>query len=220
MHIILLSGGLDSLVALAQTLEKTSDVALLHCHYGQKNYKKEQESFKKMNTFFCPNAPILSINLEGLKVIGGSPLNDSQKEVKDFSPSAGISLNYVPFRNTHLIATAVSWAEVINAHAIVLGTHQSDESGFPDCRPAYYLAMQELIRQGSNHQNIKLVTPFIHKTKAEIIKEGVRLKVPFEMSWSCYNKTETPCQKCEACYERAKAFQLAGTIDPLFNVQS
>jgi len=117
------------------------------------------------------------------------------------------------------LSFAISFAEAISAQAIFIGANQIDFSGYPDCRPKYYKKFQEVIKEGtkagSEGRRIKIVTPLLNKTKAEIIRLGMRLGVPYELTWSCYRGKAKPCGRCDSCLFRAKGFSEAGTVDPL-----
>jgi 7-cyano-7-deazaguanine synthase len=122
----------------------------------------------------------------------------------------------VPFRNTHLLALAVSWGEVIGARSVYIGAVEEDGSGYPDCREEYYEAFNRLLRVGTRPETeMTVVTPLIHMRKADIVREGVRLGAPFHLTWSCYSESETACGRCESCRLRLKGFREAGERDPL-----
>jgi 7-cyano-7-deazaguanine synthase len=122
----------------------------------------------------------------------------------------------VPFRNAHLIAIAASLAEVAGASQIYIGVSEVDYSGYPDCRREFFDAMEEAIAAGTKPEtHIRIITPLIRKTKREIVREGLRLQAPFEISWSCYRESEIACGKCASCQLRLKGFEEAGANDPL-----
>jgi 7-cyano-7-deazaguanine synthase len=121
----------------------------------------------------------------------------------------------VPFRNAHFLAAAVSWAEVLGATAVYIGAVEQDSSGYPDCRPAYYDAFQNLIQTGTKDGAIRIHTPLIALRKREIIGLGVELGAPLHISWSCYSGESEACGVCESCVLRLRAFAEAGLIDPI-----
>ena len=124
--------------------------------------------------------------------------------------------SYVPFRNAHLLAAATSWAELLGAEAIGIGAVWEDSSGYPDCRPEFYRAFEEAIRQGTRPEtSIRILTPVIHLSKAEIVLAGAELGVPFERTWSCYQGEERACGACESCRLRLRGFREAGRADPI-----
>ena len=126
-----------------------------------------------------------------------------------------IPVTYVPFRNAHFLAAAVSWAEVLGAEKILIGAVEQDSSGYPDCRPAYYRAFNEVIRTGTKEGKIEIVTPLIGMRKSEIVTLGLELGAPFDLTWSCYSREERACGVCESCALRLRAFAVAGARDPI-----
>jgi 7-cyano-7-deazaguanine synthase len=128
---------------------------------------------------------------------------------------AEIPVTYVPFRNAHFLSAAVSWAEVLGAKVVFIGAVEQDSSGYPDCRPAYYEAFQELIRRGTRDGDIIVKTPLIHMHKREIVELGLELAAPLDLTWSCYSGSEVACGVCESCVLRLRAFEQAGAKDPI-----
>jgi 7-cyano-7-deazaguanine synthase len=126
-----------------------------------------------------------------------------------------IPVTYVPFRNAHLLAAAVSWAETLGAGRIYIGAVEQDSSGYPDCRPEFYRAFNEAVRTGTREGTIKIVTPLIGMNKAEIVRKGMELGAPLELTWSCYQGEERACGTCESCVLRRRAFVAAGAEDPV-----
>jgi 7-cyano-7-deazaguanine synthase len=121
----------------------------------------------------------------------------------------------VPFRNAHFLSAAVSWAEVIGAKTVFIGAVEQDSSGYPDCRPAYYEAFQQLIRTGTREGDIEIRTPLIHLRKHAIVRLGLELAAPFHVTWSCYSGESVACGLCESCVLRLRAFAEAGVDDPI-----
>jgi 7-cyano-7-deazaguanine synthase len=158
---------------------------------------------------------------EALSAIGGSALTDRKIGVPE-SHGTGtrlsgddIPVTYVPFRNAHFLSVAVSWAEVLGASQIYIGAVEQDSSGYPDCRPAYYEAFNEVIRLGTKAGQIKIVMPLIHLRKAEIVRLGLELGAPFDLTWSCYSREDSACGVCDSCVLRLRAFRDAGSADPI-----
>ena len=153
---------------------------------------------------------------EAFRLIGGSALTDDSIPVPE-SHSLGhdIPVTYVPFRNAHFLSVAVSWAEVLRASKIYIGAVEQDSSGYPDCRPAYYEAFNQVIRVGTKEGGIKVVTPLIAMRKFEIVRLGLELGAPFDLTWSCYSREDRACGVCDSCVLRLRAFQEAGAVDPL-----
>jgi 7-cyano-7-deazaguanine synthase len=216
--VVLLSGGMDSCVVTA-IANQTHRVALLHASYGQRTESRERRSFDEIADFYNVRER-LAIRLDSFAKIGGSALTDQRMEIPEsgeaLAPHAKIPVTYVPFRNAHFLAAAVSWAEVIGASAIFIGAVAEDSSGYPDCRPEYYRAFQEVIRQGTRPETrIEIVTPVIKMRKSEIVRRGVELGAPLSATWSCYQFEDAACGACDSCRLRLQAFAEAGLPDPL-----
>jgi 7-cyano-7-deazaguanine synthase len=217
LAIVLVSGGMDSLVVAAQAYEKHENLAFLHLNYGQKTQQKESECFEKIADFYkVPKSHRKVIDMTFLNQIGGSSLTDDSIEVSKFEGDSNeIPSSYVPFRNTHIIAMAVSWAEVVGAKKIYIGANYEDSPGYPDCRPEYYEAYNKLINKGTKEGDIEVITPIIMMKKKEIVEEAVKLKAPLEMTWSCYASGDIACGVCDSCALRLRGFKEAGIEDPL-----
>ncbi|HJT54815.1 MAG TPA: 7-cyano-7-deazaguanine synthase QueC [Candidatus Angelobacter sp.] len=214
--VVLLSGGMDSCVCAALAARDT-DAAAMHISYGQRTEQRERWAFERI----CDRLGIhhrLALRNEALSMIGGSALTDSNVAVPTAKAEIGqgdVPVTYVPFRNTHFLAAAVSWAEVVNATQIYIGAVEQDSSGYPDCRPAYYKAFNEVIRTGTRDGRISITTPLIGMRKADIVRLGRELGVPFDLTWSCYSREDKACGVCESCVLRQRAFEEAGAADPL-----
>jgi 7-cyano-7-deazaguanine synthase len=212
--VVLLSGGMDSCVCAALAV-RHYDLAALHISYGQRTEAREQKSFLAI----CDRLAIherLMVRNEALKLIGGSALTEEEIAVPESHLLGhGIPVTYVPFRNAHFLAAAVSWAEVVGASRIFIGAVEQDSSGYPDCRPAYYQAFNQVIRVGTKQGAIEVVTPLIAMRKSEIVRRGLELGAPFDLTWSCYSREDRACGVCDSCVLRLRAFQEAGASDPL-----
>ena len=151
------------------------------------------------------------------RAIGGSALTDDGIAVPASGPEIGaqIPVTYVPFRNAHFLSAAVSWAEVLGAERIYIGAVQQDSSGYPDCRPEYYQAFNEVIRTGTKEGKIRIETPLIAMRKFEIVALGLELGAPFDLTWSCYSREDQACGSCDSCVLRLRAFAAAGAHDPI-----
>jgi 7-cyano-7-deazaguanine synthase len=215
--VLCLSGGLDSTVCAALTA-RDNDLYALHCSYGQRTETRELKSATEVARL-TGALDFIHLELDLFRRIGGSALTDTSIPVPD-APSAEaigdeIPVTYVPFRNAHFLAAAVSWAEVLGAQTVVIGAVEQDSSGYPDCRPAYYEAFNELIRQGTKDGSIRVQTPLIRLRKSEIVRLGVELGAPFHVSWSCYTGEQEACGVCDSCVLRLRAFREAGASDPI-----
>jgi 7-cyano-7-deazaguanine synthase len=158
----------------------------------------------------------MAVRNEALKAIGGSALTDETIAVPE-SRVLGheTPVTYVPFRNAHFLSVAVSWAEVLGATKIYIGAVEQDSSGYPDCRPMYYEAFNRVIAAGTREGKIEVVTPLISMRKAEIIRFGLEMGAPLDLTWSCYSREDRACGVCDSCTLRLRAFQDAGAVDPL-----
>lgn len=219
--VCLLSGGLDSTTALYVARSQGYNVKALTVHYGQL-HEKEILCAKEIAKHLQIEHKIISISLPW----GGSALLDPQIPVpvgrEESEISQGIPSTYVPARNSIFLTLAASYAEASEAEAIFIGANALDYSGYPDCRPEYFEAFQEAIRLGTKvgleGKAIRIETPLLNLSKKEIVKLGLKLKVPFEKTWSCYQGREFPCEQCDSCLLRAKGFREAGIQDPLVAV--
>jgi 7-cyano-7-deazaguanine synthase len=206
---------MDSAVTAA-IAASTHRLAALHANYGQRTERKELACFEQLAAHFKAEAR-LAIDLTTLRAIGGSSLTDRRIPVREGSPETGvIPTSYVPFRNAHLLAAATSWAETLGADALFIGAVWEDSSGYPDCRPEFYRAFEEVIRQGTRPETrIRIETPLIQMTKEQIVRRGVELGVPFALTWSCYQSEDAACGACESCVLRRRGFAAAGAVDPI-----
>jgi 7-cyano-7-deazaguanine synthase len=215
--IVLLSGGMDSLVCAGLATRDYKDVYALHMNYGQKTSARERISFDEICDFYkIPREKRKIIDMTFLKQIGGSSLTDENIEVKTFKgDSAVIPDSYVPFRNSIILSLAVSWAEVVGAKKLFIGANHEDSPGYPDCRPSYYEAFNKVIHEGTKASDIQILTPVISMKKRDIVLKGKELNVPFELSWSCYKSSAKACGQCDSCALRLRGFKEAGITDPI-----
>lgn len=215
--IVLLSGGLDSAVTLYFAKKAGFKCCCLIFDYGQRHRKEILSGKKIAQSAKCP-FKIMKISLPWK----GSSLLD--KKISLFQPanrqtgkSANIPLTYVPGRNIIFLSFALSFAEAIKARAIFIGAHAQDYPGYPDCSPKFFRAFNKMISSGTKagveKKALRIETPLINKTKAQIIKLGSRLGVPFALTWSCYKGGKVACGECDSCYYRAKGFWQAGIRD-------
>jgi 7-cyano-7-deazaguanine synthase len=219
--VVLLSGGMDSCVSVAIARESHggANIALLHAGYGQRTQNRERRSFTEIADFYGLQHRLV-VQLDHFRAIGGSALTDKEIAIPENQLSAShggsIPVTYVPFRNAHFLSIAVSWAEAIGAGAIYIGAVAEDSSGYPDCRPEYYRAFQNVIREGTRPETeIEIITPVILLKKSEIIRRGVNLGAPLHLTWSCYQSEDVACGACDSCSLRLKAFAEAGVADPI-----
>jgi 7-cyano-7-deazaguanine synthase len=212
--VVLLSGGMDSCVCAALAA-RDFEAAAVHVSYGQRTEERERNCF----TAICDYLGIrdrLVVRNEALRLIGGSALTDPNIEVPESALIRDdIPVTYVPFRNAHFLAVAVSWAEVLGAEKVYIGAVEQDSSGYPDCRPAYYQAFNELAKRGTKAGRIEIATPLIAMHKAQIVRLGLELGAPFDLTWSCYSRQDQACGICDSCVLRLRAFREAGAEDPI-----
>ena len=218
--VVLLSGGMDSATALAMTLSEGSNVIALTFDYGQR-HRKEIEAAKAIAKHFrLADHRIVAIDLTA---IGGSALTDrqiavpSQRNLDEIGK--GIPVTYVPARNTIFLSYALGLAEASGAKSIVIAANSIDYSGYVDCRPEFYAAFQEVARLGTKRgvegDIIEIRTPLIRMSKADIVRAGEKLDVPWALTWSCYHGRAKACGVCDSCQLRRKGFREAGIEDPI-----
>ena len=215
--VLCLSGGMDSCVCAALAARE-HDVYALHFSYGQRTEQRELKAARAVADRIGARE-FMHLTMDLFRRIGGSALTDSTIAIPaaeaDSSIGAEVPVTYVPFRNAHFLSAAVSWAEVIGAGTVWIGAVEQDSSGYPDCRPAYYEAVNQLIRTGTRDGTIRVETPLIALRKSEIVVLGVEVAAPLDVTWSCYSGVQEACGVCESCVLRLRAFTAAGVVDPL-----
>ena len=229
--VVLLSGGLDSATTLYIAKRDGFKSFCLIFDYGQR-HRREIESARRIARFAHCAHKVIKFNLPWK----GSSLLDRNINIPGVTKSLSRSLalardslrsqvtgeipsTYVPARNIIFLSFALSYAEAISASAIYIGAHAQDYSGYPDCRPEFFKAFAKVISRGTKSgfekKKVEIKTPLLNKNKAQIIRLGMSLGVPFALTWSCYQGGKRPCSKCDSCYFRAKGFKEAGIEDPL-----
>ena len=219
LAVVAVSGGLDSAVATAIAAEK-HELALMHINYGNKTQKRELEAFHAIADFYEFEKRFVA-DIDHLRKIGSSSLTDRNIPVDDYDPEKlGIPQTYVPFRNANILSIAVSWGETIGASLIYVGMMEEDSAGYPDCTEDFINAFNNMINVGTRPEtNIALIAPLIHMTKGEVIKKGIELGAPLELTWSCYRNEEVACGKCESCVLRLQGYKEFGIEDPIKYVE-
>lgn len=214
--VCLVSGGMDSCVTAAVARSENDKLAFLHISYGQRTETRELRAFHEISDHFGVVQKLI-VPLAHLALIGGSSLTDQNMEVTAANLTGrDIPSSYVPFRNAHLLSIAASWAEVIGARKIYIGAVAEDSSGYPDCRPQFFEAFERAIDLGTKPDTqIEIKTPVIALKKSEIVRLGLRLEAPLELTWSCYKEGERACGDCDSCALRLRAFRAAGIADPI-----
>lgn len=215
--VVVLSGGLDSTTCMGIAEAAGYELYPITFDYGQL-HSREIEQAKKIAAFYkVPQHKIVQMGF--LREIGGSALTDDSMEVPTDGESDGIPSTYVPARNLIFLSLATAYAEVIGAAKIYVGVSAVDFSGYPDCRPSFIASMTETINQatrmGTEGNALSIEAPLIHLSKAETIRLGMSLGVPYHLSTSCYNGGEEACGVCDSCRLRIKGFKEAGSADPI-----
>ena len=215
--VILLSGGLDSTTCLAYAMANDFECYTLSFDYGQK-HRVELAFAKTISQHFkAKRHEIVQLSIGNL---GGSALTDAQIDVPEYQENESIPSTYVPARNTVFLSIALGWAEILQAQSIFMGASSVDYSGYPDCRPEYFSAFQEMAnlatKVGVEGSPIKIVTPLMHLNKAETIQLGIDLGVDYSRTVSCYQATAQghACGTCDSCHYRKKGFAEAAIVDP------
>lgn len=236
LAVVLVSGGLDSCVCAAEAA-LAGDLALLHVNYGQRTQARELAAFAAIADHYqVPDARRLIADLDHIAHIGGSSLIDARLPVEQGMPAGAessgsatadpampgrgagrrVPSTYVPFRNAHLLAVGVSWAEVLGARSLYIGAVEEDSSGYPDCRAAFFAAFAQVVALGTRPETrLEIRTPLIHLDKAAIVRRGLGLGAPLHLTWSCYVDGERACGECESCRLRLRGFAGAGVVDPV-----
>jgi 7-cyano-7-deazaguanine synthase len=218
LAVVSLSGGMDSCVAASVAQRNGHDLALLHADYGQLTEARERLAFAQIADHLdVPADRRLTLPMQALKCVGGSSLLDEAIPIErgDLGRCA-IPNTYVPFRNAHLLATCVSWAEVIGATRIFVGFVEGDSSGYPDCRRRFLQAFETAVAEGTRPETkIAIEAPLIDMTKAEIVRLGARLGSPLHLTWSCYASETLACGVCDSCLLRLRGFSQAGLRDQI-----
>ena len=220
LAVVLASGGMDSTVA-AWLVAREHELALLHASYGQRTAARERRSFEAIaDRLALPALRRRTLEIGFLAALGGSALTDPslpipvEGEGREGAP--GLPVTYVPFRNAHLLAAAVSWAELLGAQTVVIGAVEEDSSGYPDCRADFLVAFERAARIGTAlGERISIEAPLVRMTKGEIVRAGALVGAPFELTWSCYQDEFEACGRCESCRLRLKGFREAGVADPI-----
>ena len=214
--VILLSGGLDSVTALAMAKSQGFDCHTLSFNYGQRHDSELAASAKLSKLHGAIEHKVINIDLRS---IGGSALTDDNFAVPE-QEQQGIPITYVPARNTVFLSIALGWAEVLSAQAIYVGVNAVDYSGYPDCRPDFIAAFETLAnlatKTGVEGHKLSIHAPLINMSKAEIILQGTKLGVDYSQTVSCYQADNEgkACGRCDSCRLRRQGFEQAGIVDP------
>ena len=214
--VCLLSGGMDSSTLAYLARDRGYEILALHLNYGQRTEARELASARAVAERLGA-LEFLPVSVEYLRLFGQRSLTDPSIAVETYDPSAPELPNtYVPFRNGNLLAIATSYAESRGADAIFIGVQALDYSGYPDCRPQFIAAFQRVIDLGTADTTaIRLESPFVGLTKTDILRIGLDLGVPYDLTWSCYQAGDEACGVCGSCHYRQAAFAEVGLADPI-----
>jgi 7-cyano-7-deazaguanine synthase len=216
----LLSGGLDSTVSLAYALSRGYEVTPLTVRYGQRHSRELESARRVVEHYNLKGHVVMDLDL---RAFTGSALTSAGIEVPERESASdigeGIPVTYVPARNIIFLSVAAGLCETIGGEAIFIGANAIDYSGYPDCRPEFFEAFERTLavgtKAGVEGHAPKVHAPILRMTKAEIVRLGMDLKAPLELTWSCYQGGEKACGRCDSCLLRLKGFELAGIKDPL-----
>jgi len=215
VSICIISGGMDS--ALAATIAKKEgyEIIALHFNYGQKTEQKELEAFNLIAKDLDAKEKYV-IDLDFFKQIGATALIGDEFDIPTDGIKPGVPITYVPYRNGIFLSIAAAVAQKHNAEAIFIGVVEEDSSGYPDCRESFIKSIEKSINLGlRDDSNLKIKTPLIHLSKADIVKKSLELGVKLEHTWSCYKNSDKACGVCDSCRLRLKGFKEAGAVDPI-----
>jgi len=207
---------MDSATAVYEAMDRGYDPYFLHTSYGQETEAKERACAEALAAE-VDAADFLHVETHHLAAIGAAGVTDEDIAVEDADvEDDDIPTSYVPFRNANLLSMATAYAETTDCVAVFIGAHSEDFSGYPDCRPAFFEAFQQVIDVGTKPEtNIDIIAPFVEWSKTDIAERGSDLGVPYESTWSCYRAEAPACGTCDACAFRLQAFQRLGVEDPI-----
>jgi 7-cyano-7-deazaguanine synthase len=213
--VCIMSGGMDSTLAAYMIKEQGYEIIAVHFNYDQRTEQKELECFNNIcNALHLEKKYILDIGF--FKELGASALTDQNIEVPTGGLTDDVPVTYVPFRNGIFLSMAAAIAEKEGAELIGIGVVQEDSSGYPDCREEYIKSMQQSINLGTKKEtNITISMPLVHLQKSQIVQEAITMKVPLQLTWSCYKNEDKACGVCDSCRLRLNGFKQAGQKDPI-----
>lgn len=213
--VCIMSGGMDSTLSAYMMKNDGYEIVAVHFNYDQRTQTKELECFHKV----CEALKVAEkyvLDLDFFKQLGASALTDKSIEVPIGGVEEGVPVTYVPFRNGIFLSMAAAIAEKEGAEVISIGVVEEDSSGYPDCRENYIKSMQQSINLGTKDATkIEIKMPLVHLQKSQIVQKSLELKVPLELTWSCYKNEELACGVCDSCRLRLRGFKLAGAVDPI-----
>lgn len=213
--VCIMSGGMDSTLSAYMAKKEGYEIVAVHFNYEQRTQAKELSAFHSI----CDALQVVSkyvLDLDFFKQLGASALTDKDIEVPTSGIEEGVPVTYVPFRNGIFLSMAAAIAEKEGAQILSIGVVQEDSSGYPDCRETYIKAMQNAINLGTKDETqLEIKMPLVHLKKSEIVQSALELRVPLELTWSCYKSEEKACGVCDSCRLRLNGFAQANTKDPI-----
>ncbi len=213
--VAIISGGMDSAVSAAKAIENGYELIGLHFNYGQRTEKKELECFNKLCEDFEIETKYV-IDLPFFADIGASALTDKSIDVPTGGIEPGVPITYVPFRNGIFLSIATAIAEKEGAEAIYIGVVEEDSSGYPDCTEQFMKSIENSINLGTKEDTVIMIQrPLVRLSKADIVKEALRLGVKLEHTWSCYKEEDIACGVCDSCRLRLSGFERVDQRDPI-----
>ena len=214
--VVLLSGGMDSTLTAAIARRESDAVAAIHFNYRHRTEQRELTAFTAVADLLAIQERLV-VDVDVLRKIGGSSLTDPGIPVAPADlENTEVPSSYVPYRNGVFLSIAAGWAEVIGAERIYIGAVEEDSSGYPDCRGVFFEALERAIDLGTKPStSLKIKTPLIDMSKAEIVTKSVELGAPLHLTWSCYQSQDIACGECDSCALRLRGFARAGVEDPL-----
>ncbi len=212
--VLILSGGLDSTTLLYRLLKEKKEIYCLTFRYGQKHVKEVQYAAKNCEKFHLPHKILSLDNLTSEGIFGPNALTSDTEIPHGEYDDISMMDTVVPNRNMILLSLALAYAISIRAEAIYYGAHGGDHAIYPDCRPEFVSAMQQVANL-CHYWPIKLEAPYLHFSKADIVKEGLEMNVDYSLTWTCYQGGELACGQCGSCDERLKAFAANNAVDPI-----
>lgn len=213
--VCIMSGGMDSTLSAYMMHSNGYEIIAVHFNYDQRTQSKELECFHNICAALQVKEQYV-LDLDFFKQLGASALTDKSIDVPTDGVEEGVPITYVPFRNGIFLSMAAAIAEKEGAELISIGVVQEDSSGYPDCRESYIHSMQNAINLGTKDEtHITIDMPLVHLMKSEIVAKALELKVPLELTWSCYQSEDVACGVCDSCRLRLNGFLKAGVTDPI-----
>jgi len=213
--VCIISGGMDSALAAQIAKNRGYKIIALHFNYSQKTESKELECFKLIAKDLNVEKEYI-VDLDFFKQIGTTALISDELDIPTDGIKPGVPITYVPYRNGIFLSIAAAIAQKYEAQALFIGVVEEDSSGYPDCRENFIKSIENSINLGlKNYSNLKIETPLIHLSKADIVKKSLELNIKLKHTWSCYKNSNKACGVCDSCRLRLNGFKKVGVVDPI-----